>query len=127
MPFFKTGKDILFGGEFFDENWMDSNKLVLPPKVDWDYSRPLKFEDVDIWEVIAEPWDIGVYAAWNPYAEFYVVVNGRYNGWQNPHLDIEEYYGPGAQIKIQKRLKELNILVALNDYWVDEKDMWLYE
>ena len=43
-------------GEIFEPNWMDSDKIVLPPNPKWDYSRPLQIEDVDIWEVI---WEAG--------------------------------------------------------------------
>ncbi len=38
--------------EYFDPNWMDSNSLILPPKKEWDYKRPMQIEDVDLWEVI---------------------------------------------------------------------------
>ena len=74
MPTFKTTENIVTGtGEYFDENWMDSDTLVLPEREYWDYQRELKIEDINIWKVIAEPWGIGVYAAWDPYAEFYLI------------------------------------------------------
>jgi hypothetical protein len=113
-------------GEVFDPNWMDSDKLVLPPKREWDYSRDLQIEDVDIWEVIAEAgggW--GVYASWSPYAEFYLIRTG----WQNELTGngTEVYYGAGAQAAVQKRMKELGFMVSLNQHWVEPEDMWLYQ
>lgn len=56
MPQFKSTKNILkdFGDEVWNDNNMDSDKLVLPPSYDWSYDRVMEFEDVDIWEVIIE-------------------------------------------------------------------------
>ena len=111
-------------GEVFESKWMDSNKIETPPNPEWDYSRELKLEDVDIWEVIYEQGGgVGVYAAWCPYAEFYLVRTG----WWNVPNDIETYYGQGANKQVQKRMKELGISFSLNEHWVDNNDMWLYQ
>jgi hypothetical protein len=113
-------------GEVFDINWMDSDKVVYPPKYDWDYARELQVEDVDIWEVIYEQGGaVGVYAAWCPYAEFYLVRVGwqkEAQGW-----GAETYYGPGAQKRVQARMKELGIPFFTNKIWVAPEDMYLYE
>ena len=120
MPFFKSTYNILKvvdSDEVFNENWMDSNSIVLPPGKDWDYSRELQIEDIDIWEVIYEAgggW--GVYAAWDPYAEFYLITTGtdaKYNRStvnKNGAINytdkfFETYYGKGAQKNVQKRMK----------------------
>ena len=138
MPIFKTTEHILAGnGEYFDQNWMDSDKLVLPKTEIWDYQRELRIEDVNVWEVIAEPWGVGVYAAWDPYAEFYLI---RYDkDWDNPkvdwqqnvldgkrNFDFETHYGTGAHVTIQKRLDELGIKYLLHSHWVEPENMWLY-
>jgi len=138
MPTFKTTENIVIGsGEHFDPNWMDSDKLVLPERENWDYQRELKIEDVNVWEVIAEPWGVGVYASWDPYAEFYLI---RYDkDWDNPNVDwqqnvldgkrnfdYETHYGSGANITIQKRLDELGIKYILQQHWIEPEDMWLY-
>jgi hypothetical protein len=110
-------------GEVFESKWMDSNKIEVPPHPKWDYSRELKIEDVDIWEVIYEQsGGVGVYAAWCPNAEFYLVRTG----WQNVPNDIETYYGAGANYKVQARMKQLGIPFAITEVWVDDEDMWLY-
>lgn len=138
MPSFKTTHQILSGyGEYFDENWMDSDTLVLPPKEMWDYQRELKIEDVNIWEVLMEPWDIGVYAAWDPYAEFYLIRfdkdyrNPKVDWQQNVldgirNFDFETHYGAGSDQAVQKRLKELNVQFLPHKKWVEPQDMWLY-
>ena len=114
---------------------MDSDKLVLPPKVDWDYNREMIVEDVDLWEVLYEAsGGIGVYAAWLPYAEFYMITTGldfrnaaRYVN-EIPYYDrqIETFYGPGAQEKLIKRTRELGISLSIHQSWVEPGDMWLY-
>lgn len=126
MRFRTTANIFKDHGEYFDPNWMDSNKVVLPPKTDWDYSRDMRLEDVDIWEVLWEAggsW--GVYASWSPYAEFYMVRTGFDREIQG--LSPEFYYGTGAQNKVIKRMKELNMpTLNLNTVWVEPEDMWLY-
>ena len=56
---------------------------------------------------------LGAYAAWNPYAEFYMITTGFYN-------EIETYQGPGVQIKIQKRMKSLGIPFSINKIFVED-------
>ena len=123
---FKSTQNIFVDlGEVFDENWMNSNTVILPPNPKWDYSRELRVEDVDIWEVICEQGGaVGVYAAWCPYAEFYLIRVG-FDAESKGH-GFETYYGQGAQKLVQKRIKELGLYVESNSLWVDDEDMWLY-
>jgi len=120
MRFVTTKNIFVDHGEYFDPNWMDSNKIILPPKKDWDYSKELQIEDVDIWEVLWEGgggW--GVYASWSPYAEFYMVCAGP-NG-------IETFYGKQAQKHLKNYMKKFNIPpLFTSEIWVEEEDMWLY-
>ena len=127
MPFFKTTKDILvtpWEDELFNPNWMDSDKIQLPPKRDWDYSREMTIEDVDIWEVLHhEGGNLGVFVSWSPFAEFYMIT---LRGLVTDSNRIETYYGAGAQDRVIKRAKELGINLALNKVWVDNDQLWLY-
>ena len=129
MPFFKTTKNILVEpnrDELYDANRFDSNEVILPPSKNWDYSRELQIEDIDIWEVLSEgSGGIGIYAAWMPYAEFYMVTTGWHPSTTNDRV-IETYYGTGAQEKVYKRAKELGIPISTYQTWVDDKDLWLY-
>lgn len=92
MPRWKVTEQILNlskDGEFFDENWMNYDRIwqYAPEPIPWDGNRPIRFEDVDLWEVISEmSGPIGVYAAYQPYAEYYVVTSGwkvvaEFEGW----------------------------------------------
>ncbi len=134
MPFFKSTYNILKrpdDDEVYNENWMDSDKLVLPPCIAWDYQRELNIDDVDIWEVIYEQsGGIGVYAAWLPYAEFYMITAGwkdlQIGDYVNDRI-IETYYGNGSLDCVKKRAKDLNIPLPSNHYWVNDDEMWLYK
>jgi len=133
MPTFKSTFNILKRpdeDEVFNPNWMDSDKLILPPNPSWDYGREMTIEDVDIWEVIYESsGGYGVYASWCPYAEFYLITAGwhplRYGQTINDRI-IETYYGPMAQQKVQSRMKQLGIPVILHQHWVEPDEMWLH-
>jgi hypothetical protein len=104
MPIFKSTKDILQGGEeVFNSHDFYNNSLQLPPNPEWDYSKKLQVEDIDIWEVLSEQsGPTGVYASWCPYAEFYMIVNqGKIDS---------TYYGEGSDEQAAQRLDQLNII-----------------
>jgi len=128
MPFFKSTYNILKKpneDEVFNPNWMDSDKLILPPKTDWDYQREMKIEDVNIWEVIYQQGGgFGVYAAWDPYAEFYLITNHHFTIKDNA---IETYYGPGSQEIVQEKMRKMGVPFVINQIWVEPEDMWLYQ
>jgi hypothetical protein len=126
---FKTTYNILkkpWEDELYTENWLDSDKIILPKSDgDWDYGRPLTIDDIDIWEILYESGGSnGVYAAYSPYAEFYMIRVGYY--LESQGYGIETYYGPGADADVQRRCKELNIPLPVYKEWVEPADMWLY-
>jgi hypothetical protein len=129
MPFFKSTHNILknpWEDEVFDPNWMDSDKLKLPKRTKWDYKREMQVEDVQIWEVLFEGGGAqGVYAAWEPYAEFYMVRVGWH--LEDQGLGDETYYGAGAQELVMKRMVELNYPLNVQKTWVENEDLWLYQ
>lgn len=105
MPQFKTTFNIFkdFGDEVWENNNLDSDKIVLPPSPDWSYDRVMEMEDVEIWEVIIERGGgVACYASWCPYAEFYMI---RHNWGQ----DLELFYGRFVRPQVQERLDELKI------------------
>ena len=124
MAIWRTTHNILkspWEGDYFNPDWMNYNTIQTPPKVNWDYSRELRVEDVDLWEVIMEgSGGVGVYAAWSPYAEFYMVTS-------NKLLSIETFYGVGAQKRLTKYLDSIDVLYPKNKLWIEEEDMYLYE
>lgn len=120
---FKTTQNIFKDTLFFDFKEIKNNKLLLPEQ--WDYSRDLQIEDVDLWEVVYEvPLYYGIYASYIPYAEFYMIVPGPYLLFKI--VDIETFYGPKSMQKLIERCKELDLYIPKNKKWVDSNDMWLY-
>ena len=119
MPRWKTTENILSlskDGEYFDENWMnyDSISQYAPPIVEWNSARPMRIEDVDLWEVITEQsGPVGVYAAYMPFGELYVVTSGwrviaEFEGW-NANKRLEEYlitnnipYPKGSDVPVEE-------------------------
>jgi hypothetical protein len=138
MPQFKSTYNILKKvdeDEVFESSWMDSDKIFLPPKIDWDYKREMIIEDVDIWEVLhVQGGGIGVYAAWLPYAEFYMITTGpdfrneswEINGFYYQHKNIETFYGPNSQKQTFKRAKELGIDLPIYKNWINDDKLWLH-
>ena len=124
MPRFKSTEQLLKlskDGEIFNENWMnyDSIHQYIPPNPLWQENRPIKFEDVDIWEVVAE-WSglSGVYAAWCPYAHYFVVTDH----WRI----IKEFWGLDGEEKLQKYLSQNNIPFSLSKIWIEDEDFVTY-
>lgn len=134
MPFFKTTHTILkapWENEVFESNWMDSNKLILPPggpddpKAQWDYNREMNIDDVEIWEQLSyQGGGLGLYAAWLPYAEFYLVTHHLLLYRKDP---FETFYGPMAMQRAYHRAKELGIPIEIKKIWVNDDDLWLYQ
>lgn len=106
MPRWKTTENILFlskDGEYFDNNWGNFDNIFqyAPQPIPWNSHRNIRFEDVDLWEVITEESDgekgfIGVYAAYIPYEEYYIVTKD-WSIWK-------EFEGPKANNKLEKFL-----------------------
>jgi len=119
---FRTTANIFVDNrEYFESKWFDSDKLVLPKRKKWDYKRELQIEDVDIWEVILETGPLGVYAAWDPYAEFYLVRIPPYFG--GLYGEVLTFYGPGSQQELYLYLKKKNIELPVYQTWVDDEDI----
>lgn len=101
MPRWKATEQILHAdkdGEYFDDNWMNFDRIsqYAPPIIEWDGDRPMRVEDVDLWEVITEmSGPVGVYGAYMPFGELYVVTSGwrivaEFSGW-NANARLEAF------------------------------------
>lgn len=126
MQDFITTENIFKNGPLYSEYHPTTGFFIYPPTYNWDYKRELKIEDIEIWEVITNiPLHWGVYAAWCPYAEFYMIVPGLYNLSNFPN--IETFYGKSAEKKLIEKMKNFNIPYKINKKWVENYDMWLYD
>jgi hypothetical protein len=124
MPRWKTTQNILKidkDGEYFSENWMNYDSIYhyLPLNPPWAEDRPIKFEDVDLWEVIAEhTGPLGVYAAWCPYAPYFIVTHN----WKL----VAEFWGIEGEAQLQEYMKNNNIPFSLKEIWVEEDHIGAY-
>jgi hypothetical protein len=125
MPRWKATEQILNlskDGEVFDENWMnyDSIYQYMPERITWKENRPIRFEDVYVWEVISEmSGPIGIYAAWQPYAPYFVAM-------KNWSID-QEFWGVKGEGRLHKYMINHGIHVSINKVWVDEEYANLYK
>jgi hypothetical protein len=107
MPRWKATEQIINlhrDGEVFDENWMNYDRIsqYAPPIIEWTGDRPMRVEDVDLWEVITEQsGPVGVYGAYMPFGELYVVTSG----WRI----VAEFSGWNANSRLEGFLIENNI------------------
>ena len=131
---FKTTYNIL---KKSDEDELQSlenlnlTRVFIPPTTEWDYSREMTIEDVDIWEILTEQsGSLGVYAAYKPLAEFYMITVGLPHfvpGTTYNDRIIETYYGAGSQTQAVNRAQELGWPIWVKKVWVEPEDAWLYE
>jgi len=118
MTRWKTTENILSlkkDGEIFDPNWMDCNSIsqYAPPAPKWAENRRIKFEDVDVWEVIYEQTGpIGIYAAWCPYSHYFVVMDN----WSI----VGEYWGVEGEKSLVREMSLRGIECKFNTVWIDD-------
>jgi hypothetical protein len=107
MPRWKATEQIINlrkDGEVFDENWMNYDSIFqyMPEPTEWTQARPPRVDEIDIWEVIIEMGGpVGVYAAWMPHAELYIVTRG----WRI----VQEFSGWMANARLEKYLQANSI------------------
>lgn len=102
--------------EILDNPWNEllENEVALqqtPPP----YSEPLSFNEIEVWEQIYfKGGNVGIYGAWRPYAEFYIIT---YNLFINTPAGIEIYQGKDAGSRVWKKAKELGISLPVTSIW----------
>jgi hypothetical protein len=92
-----------------------STHRSIPPA--WDSSAPITIEDVSFWEQLYyTPGTIGIYVAWSPYVEFYLIVYNLYS-----HLDqgIETFCGVNAYNDVSVRAAQLGINLVPTVIWAN--------
>jgi hypothetical protein len=94
--------------EIINDPWKEKTDEVvskLPPA--WTKEIPISIEDVTIWEQIYhQPGNIGIYVAWSPYTEFYLIA---YDLFTKTSAGIKTFIGPDAVAQVQKIASDLNI------------------
>jgi hypothetical protein len=89
----------------------DKNFFSAPPSEDWTRSHSPEIDDIQIWEEIYyDPGVIGVYAAWNPFCEFYIIDRPFVKNQDKRFL---KFYGTESSEKIQEIVKNYNIEIPV--------------
>jgi len=99
--------------EIINDPWQQKTDEVVskvPPA--WPNEKDISIQDVIVWEQIYhQPGNIGIYVAWSPYAEFYLVA---YDLFTKTSAGLETFIGPDAVVQVQKIASKLNITLPEN-------------
>jgi len=99
------------------------NLLTLPPRREWQYKEEIKFADVSLWEEIYhQPGNFGIYAAWDPYAEFYVIVHYLFKDEQ---WGIQKFYGADASTKVLQEAALYGVDLPTTNIWISDAESQL--
>lgn len=107
MTIFKSTYEIL------NSPWENKSSTLVkkvPPK--WQENRDINIEDVVMWEQIYhQPGNIGIYVAWSPIEEFYLVV---YDLFSKTSFGIKTFRGFEAIPQILSLCSILEIELSIN-------------
>ena len=98
--------------DIFQSIWEIKNPFIsVDSPNDWDYTQNPKISDIRYWEIVHFiPGSIGVYAAYDPYIEYYMI-------YHNLLKTYELFYGYNAGLECKQKLKKYDILLDLNVSW----------
>lgn len=97
MPRFKTKYNVFENNDelFSEELAKENGGVYIPETWDWDGPAQITVDDVIIWECLFEQsGSSGIYVAWAPYANFYIVTEGR--------IVVQEFFGLSAKELLDK-------------------------
>jgi hypothetical protein len=96
MPRFKTKYNVFENNdELYSEAIAKENGIYIPETWDWNEPSHIAIDDVVIWECLFEQSGLsGIYAAWAPYEELYIVTKHR--------VVVKEFFGPSAKELVDK-------------------------
>lgn len=120
MPNYATTEQI------FKTSWaVDYTPGEFEPLPQWHYVRPLKIEEVSLWEeIFYQPGHIGIYASYQPYAEMYIIV---YDLFKHKQETTEIFYGKDAATRVSNRAYELGVKLETNPLYVDSRNIWMFK
>lgn len=88
-------------------NYIPNTSSPIPLYEEWDYSVPIKLTDIKVWEQLYhDPGNIGLFAAWSPYIEFYILM---YYPFLNSGNGIITYYGKDACYDVAAVMREISV------------------
>ncbi len=125
---FKTTDEILqshWNDQEFRVSTTPNNLTVLPDRQHGLHMYDLTVEDIRLWETLYyEGGSIGIYAAWDPYSEFFIIT---YNLFLDSPAGIEVFSGPGAIRRLYLKAKELGVDLEVGEIWVEPENVKYYD
>jgi hypothetical protein len=110
MPIFKNTLDILTNPWSYEFSY--ENSTTPPETNDWNMERNITVDDVVLWEQLYyEPGNIGVYVAYRPYADCYLIT---YNLFYNTEQKFDLFTGEDAEQACLSRLNDLGVVLDLH-------------
>jgi len=111
MTAFKNTLDIITNPWNKSFSTSNSSAAMLPSYKKWTKDRLPQVNDIVLWEQLYyEAGNVGIYAAYNPYVDFYIIT---YNLFLNSDYKFEEFMGPYATQNCYDRAIELGISLDL--------------
>ena len=95
----------------------EANTHLPPTKTLWHGQSNPCINDIKLWEVIySKPNIIGVYAAWDPYVEFYIIHYPILAGIKFHH---QEFFGSTASAEVHAIMQKYDIELQTHTVWID--------
>lgn len=89
-----------------------------PSMSEWHYGTEISVDKIRYWETVYyQPGSLGIYAAHDPYVEYYILVPDFFLE------NIEIYYGMNASIKVHERARQIGINLELGTSWIPLEKM----
>jgi len=110
--------------EIFQKKWeivnFDTAVNYPPPSEPWNKQERPNISDIEIWEQLYyQPGSIGIYAAWHPRYEFYMLVHDLF---KNNEKTVEQFWGPGAAYDVYKKAQKLGIDLEIYKIEVSDEE-----
>lgn len=92
------------------KDYADTSVSKRPPS--WHNKKEISIDDVVVWEQIYhQPGNIGIYVAWSPFEEFYLIC---YDLLAKSSAGIKTFSGKSAFIEVQKVAEKFDIVLPTN-------------
>lgn len=96
---------------FSEQTQISGTKIPLS----WQSPQEITLDDVTFWEQLYfQPGNMGIYVAWSPYAEFYMVVHNLYS---YAARGILTFTGNSAHEQLQNYVIPLQINLTVRRVW----------
>lgn len=94
-------------GDELDGDCIINRSSPIPSYEKWNYDQPIEIDKIKIWEQLYhEPGNLGLFVAWSPYIECYILVFYPFLDSKN---GIQLYYGKDSCYEISAIMREMSI------------------